>query len=345
MAGRGAHRARGGAGRGALILLLVLVVLGAGAFGLYRYAVGASGPSRPVALEIAQGATAADVGELLEGREVIRSALVFRISAQFRGFGSDIQAGAYDFTTNMAIAEVFDVLETGPLVETVSLTLPEGLEVRGVATTAGEALGLDPRTFQRAANGGRFALEPYLPRGTDSVEGFLFPKTYDFGREGLNEEAVIERLLAQFEAEAATLDWSRAEDLGLTHYETVIVASLIEREARVPEDRAKVSAVIYNRLREGMPLQIDATVQYALPEENRELTFEDYEFESPYNTYLHPGLPPTPIASPGLASLEAALAPADADYLYFVVTDPDTGRHAFAETYQEFLRLKEEAGL
>ena len=123
------------------------------------------------------------------------------------------------------------------------------------------------------------------------------------------------------------------------------MASLIEREARAEEDRAKVSAVIYNRLEEGMALQIDATVQYALPEKNRLLTLEDYEYESPYNTYLHPGLPPTPIASPGLASLDAALNPADEDYLYFLVVDPDTGRHVFANTYEEFLRLKQEAGL
>lgn len=345
MAGRGAHRARGGAGRGALILLLVLVVLAAGAFGLYRYATGASGPARPAAVEIAEGATAADVGELLEDRGVIRSALAFRISAQFRGFGSDIQAGAYELTTNMPISEVFEVLELGPLVETVSLTVPEGLEVREVATQAGEALGVNPGAFERAAASGDYVLEPYLPEGTETIEGFLFPKTYEFGTDGLDEEAVIDRLLAQFEEEAGTLDWSRADDLGMTHYEVVIVASLIEREARVPQDRSKIAAVIHNRLREAMPLQIDATVQYALPEANRELTFEDYEFESPYNTYLHPGLPPTPIASPGLASLQAALDPAEADFLYFVVVDPETGRHEFAETYQEFLRLKEEAGL
>src|SRR5919106_6785936 len=129
MAGRGAHRARGGAGRGALVLLLVLVVLAAGAFGLYRYATGASGQTRPVSVEVALGATASEVGELLEDREVIRSALAFRISAQLRGFGSDIQAGAYDLTTNMAISEVFEVLETGPIVEAVSLTIPEGLEL------------------------------------------------------------------------------------------------------------------------------------------------------------------------------------------------------------------------
>src|ERR687892_238297 len=312
MAGRGAHRAAGGrAGRGALIVLLVVVALAAGAFALYRYAGGASGPTRPVALEIAEGSTATDVGRLLEEQGVIRSAMAFRISAQLRGFGSDI---------------------------------PEGLELPEVAATV-ESLGLDPQRFERVATSGGYALEPYLPEGTEMLEGFLFPKTYEFGTEGLDEEVVIERLLAQFESEVAGLDWSRTEDHGLTHYETVILASLIEREARVPEDRAKISAVIHNRLAEGMPLQIDATVQYALPEPNRELTFEDYEYESPYNTYLHPGLPPTPIASPGLASLEAALNPADADFLYFVVIDPDTGRHAFAETYEEFLRLREQAGV
>src|ERR687892_123384 len=299
MAGRGAHRAAGGrAGRGALVVLLAVVVLAAGALALYRYAGGASGPTRPVALEIAEGSTATDVGRLLEEQGVIRSAMAFRISAQ----------------------------------------LPE------VAATV-ESLGLDPQRFERVATSGGYALEPYLPEGTEMLEGFLFPKTYEFGTEGLDEEVVIERLLAQFESEVAGLDWSRTEDHGLTHYETVILASLIEREARVPEDRAKISAVIHNRLAEGMPLQIDASVQYALPEPNRELTFEDYEYESPYNTYLHPGLPPTPIASPGLASLEAALNPADADFLYFVVIDPDTGRHAFAETYEEFLRLREQAGV
>jgi UPF0755 protein len=343
MAGRGAHRGR--AGRGPLIILLVVLVLAAGGFGLYRYAVGASGPTRPVSLEIAEGSTAADVGRLLEDREVIRSALAFRISAQIRGFGSDIQAGSYRLTTNMPIAGVFDILEAGPIVDTVSLTVPEGLDLSEIAATVGESLGLDAGRFEREATSGRYALDPYLPEGTETLEGFLFPKTYEFGTEGLDEATVIERLLAQFESEASTLDWGATEELGLTPYETVIVASLIEREARVAQDRAKISAVIHNRLAEEMPLQIDATVQYALPEGNRELTFEDYEFESPYNTYLRPGLPPTPIASPGLASLEAALNPADANFLYFVVIDPETGRHAFAETYDEFLRLREEAGL
>ena len=342
MAGR--HRSRGRAGRGPLIFLLVLILMGTGGAVAYRYATGASGPSRPVAVDIPEGATAEDVGGILEDTGVIRSSLAFRLVAQVRGVGSSLQAGTYRLVTNMTVSEAFDALDAGPVVETVTATFPEGLEVDEAAAVASESLGVDGKAFQAAATSGAFVLPPYLPQGTATVEGFLFPKTYEFATE-IDEQMVIERLLAQFEEEAATLDWSRAGDLGLTPYEAVVVASLIEREARAPEDRANISAVIHNRLREGMPLQIDATIQYALPEGNRILTEEDYELDTPYNTYLHQGLPPTPIASPGLASLRAALHPADVDYLYFLVVDEETGRHEFAETYEEFLRLKEQAGL
>lgn len=342
MAGR--HRFRGRAGRGLLIFLLVLVLAGTGVAVAYRYATGASGPSRPVTVEVPDGATAEEVGGILEDSGVIRSSLGFRVVAQIRGLGSSLQAGTYQLATNMTVSEVLDALAAGPAAETVMATFPEGLEVEEAAAVASEHLGLDQEAFRSAATSGEFALPPYLPSGVGTVEGFLFPKTYEFPAE-VDERAVIARLLAQFEEEAATLDWSRAEDLGLSPYEMVVVASLIEREARIPADRAKISAVIHNRLREEMPLQIDATVQYALPEDNRLLTEEDYEVDSPYNTYLYQGLPPTPIASPGLASLRAALEPADADFLYFVVVDQESGRHGFAETYQEFLRLKDRAGL
>jgi UPF0755 protein len=342
MAGR--HRSRGRAGRGLLILLLVLVLAGTGVAVAYRYATGAAGPSRPVSVQVPGGATVEDVGGILEKAGVVRSALAFRVAAQLQGVGSSLQAGTYDLLTNMTVADVLEALDQGPIVETVEVTFPEGLELEETSAVAAESLGVNGKKFQSLATGGQFAVPPYLPEDVDTVEGFLFPKTYEFPA-GVDAQGVIERLLAQFEEEAGTLDWSRAENLGMTPYEIVIVASMIERETRAAEDRPNVSAVIHNRIREGMPLQIDATIQYALPEGNRLLTEEDYQYESPYNTYLHAGLPPTPIASPGLASLEAALNPADVDYLYFLVVDPETGRHEFAETYEEFLRLKEEAGL
>jgi UPF0755 protein len=218
----------------------------------------------------------------------------------------------------------------------VSATFPEGLRIEQTATRAADQLGIGRDNFIRAATSGRFALPPFLPEGTVSVEGFLFPSTYDF-RPDVNADDVIERLIAQFDEEAAALPWDNAQALGLTEYEVVIVASLIEREARFPEDRANISAVIHNRLAKGMRLEIDATVQYALGDWEP-ILIEDREVDSPYNTYRVDGLPPSPIASPGLAALEAALQPADADYLYYVVIDAE-GHHAFTDSYDEFLRL------
>jgi UPF0755 protein len=327
---------------GLLILFLVLILMLMGAGGFYLWSTGASGESRPVTVEIPEGATASDIAELLEGKDVIRSGFAFRLAARVRGLGSSIGAGRYVLQTNMRLGEALDVLEAGPIVETFMVTIPEGLRLEQVAARVAEKLGLDGKRFLSAAESGEYVLPPYLPEGSPTVEGFLFPKTYEFITD-VTEEQVIQRLLDQFGDEVSQLDWSRAGELGLDPYEVVIVASLIEREAMLDKERPKVASVIYNRLRQEMLLQIDATVEYALPEHKNRLTYEDYEYPSPYNTYLNPGLPPTPIASPSLASLRAALRPANTEFLFYLVVDPGTGRHEFAESYQEFLRLKAQA--
>lgn len=307
------------------------------------WSTGASGESRAVAVEIPEGATTSEIAELLEGKGIIRSGFAFRLAARLRDLEASIDAGQYALQTNMRLGEALDILEAGPVPEeTFTVTIPEGLRLEQVADRVAEDLGLDGKRFLSAAESGEFALPPYLPQGSETVEGFLFPKTYEFLTD-VTEDQVIERLLEQFGAEAGTLEWSRADGLGLDPYEVVVVASLIEREARLDEERPKVASVIYNRLREEMLLQIDATVEYALPEHKARLTYEDYEYPSPYNTYLNPGLPPTPIASPSLASLQAALNPAKTSFLFYLVVDPGNGRHEFAETYQEFLRVKDQA--
>jgi UPF0755 protein len=336
-------RARGRALRSLLILTLVILVLAGSAGGVYLYSVGGSGPSEPVKLIVPQGATASDVGGLLEEAGVIRSSLAFRLMASIRGSGSSIKAGHYEMRTNMSLDDVFLLFEKGPedTTPTVTFTIPEGYRVEQVADRVADELGFSRRGFVGAANSGGFSLPPYLPEGTETVEGFLFPETYEIRKSAAIED-VITRQLEQFRVVAEELPWERAKALGVTPYEVVIVASMIEEEARVPEDRTKIAAVIYNRLDRGMNLEIDATVLYALPRHKERLLYEDLKIESPYNTYLHPGLPPTPIASPGQASLEAALQPADADYLYYVVIDK-SGRHAFTASYEEFLRFKEQA--
>ena len=322
------------------MLLLLVVAGGAGATGLYFWATGTpGGPARAVPIEVPSGATIAEISELLEEKGVVRSAFAFRLVARLRGAPS-IQAGRYELQTNMRPEAALEILDGGPIPEeTVTLTIPEGLRVDQVAERVAEVLPVTAKEFLAAAESRRHALPPYLPkRRARSLEGFLFPKTYELPATA-DADAVIERLLAQFEEEVSGLDWERAERLGLSPYEIVIVASLIEREARVDEDRRKISSVIYNRIEQGMRLQIDATVQYALPEHKARLTYADYEYPSPYNTYLNDGLPPTPIASPGLASIEAALRPAKTNYLFYILVDDD-GRHAFTESYDEFLNIK-----
>jgi UPF0755 protein len=331
--------------RGLVILLTILILLLAFAAvgaGFWSWATGATGPRTKLVVTIPQGASGADVAELLEKEGVIRSTWAFKLMSRFRGFSEGFQAGVYtNLTTNMGAEDALDALKKGPLPKkTVEALFPEGLTVREIAERAQDQLGIRQGEFMRATAGGKWSLPPYLPKGTKSLEGFLFPKKYEFDA-GVSAEAVIKRLLTQFKREVAELPLNNYKRLGLKRpYDVVTVASMIEREARFAEDRPKIARVIYNRLAKGMALQIDATVQYALGAW-RPLTLEDLKFESPYNTYLHQGLPPTPIAGPGLASLEAALSPAKGNWLYYVVIDRQ-GHHAFTASYDEFLRLREQ---
>jgi UPF0755 protein len=330
-------------GRGVIILVILIAILlvAAGSLGYaYTWATGASGPQRKVDLIIPSGVNGDQVATLLKKDGVIRSTLAFRLLARFRHQNGGFLAGEYNtITTNMTVSDVLNELKKGPFVKSIRAGFAEGLTVAQVAKALAPKLGLSSKSFQTAATHGPFEMDPYIPKGTKTLEGFLFPDTYDF-LENSTSDAVIHRLLQQFRTEAQRIDLAgRARALGMTPYQVVIVASMIEREAKFSADRPKIAAVIYNRLRKGMPLEIDATVEYALGHYKTRLTNADLKVESPYNTYLHTGLPPTPIASPGLASLEAAVDPARADYLYYLVIDK-AGHHYFTSSYQDFLNHK-----
>jgi UPF0755 protein len=331
------HRGPGrGAARSSLLLFLLLVLLAAGVVGAYRWGVDGSGPTRPVTVDVPRGATASYVANLLEREGIVRSALAFRIAARLRGFSSEIQAGGYTLRTNMSVSDALDALERGPTpADVVEVTFPEGLELQDVAEVAGDALGIGASGFVQRGTSGAYALPPYLPEESDTVEGFLFPKTYEFPSNA-SVDQVITRLLAQFETEVEGLPWGRARKLGVSPYEVVVIASMIEREARLAEERPKIASVIYNRLEIGMVLGIDATIRYLDPDPSNGLTESDLHIDSPYNTRINPGLPPTPIASPGLASIEAALAPADTDYLFYLLVDEEAGKHRFYESEAAF---------
>jgi UPF0755 protein len=239
--------------------------------------------------------------------------------------------------------EAFEILTTPPEpVTTVRLTIPEGYRLMQIAERVQEVLGIRANRFLRAAGETEWSSE-YRPRNAPSLEGYLFPETYEFV-EGATPGEVIRRLLDQFEAVAADLPWDNADDLPVEDlYDVVIVASMIEEEAALEEERAVIAGVIYNRLREGMVLGIDATLLYDDPTPDGQLSTSDLESDSPYNTRIHAGLPPTPIASPGLASLLAALEPADTPFFYYVLCGED-GHHEFGVTLEDHNRNRAECG-
>ncbi len=322
-----------------LAVLLLAVALPIGAARYYRWCQDAGGPRRPVTVRIREGASGSDVVAELHDKGVVRCGLVSEWLLRRSGLAGEIRAGTYRLTTNMDPQTAFGAITHGPdPIPTVDVTIPEGYRLAQIAERVRQDLAIPTKRFLAAADGGDWSLPPYLPRGKP-LEGFLFPNTYEFAEHGTTADDVIRRLLDEFATEAASLPWDRARALGVTPYQVVIVASMIEEEARVARDRPLIAAVIYNRLHAGMPLGIDATLQYVDPNPEDGLTASDFRIDSPYNTRSQVGLPPTPISSPGLASLQAALSPADVRYRYYVLCGAD-GHHVFSVTYDRFLRDK-----
>jgi UPF0755 protein len=325
----------------ALLVAFLVIVGGLVAVGAYYgYCKGAGGAREPVELTVDEGASGEQVVARLHDLGVVRcGGLVGRILLRGTGKADAIRSGTFTLTTNMTFGDAIEVLSTPPPpIPTVRLTIPEGYRLTQIAERVQEELGINADRFLALAQSNGWSIDPYLPAGK-GTEGFLFPETYRFAEGSTSAKDVVQRLLQQFDTEAATLDWSHAAALDVSPYEIVVIASMIEREARVSSDRAKIAAVIYNRLADGMPLGIDATIGYIDPDPSNGLTVSDFEIDSPYNTRLHAGLPPTPIASPGIASLRAALAPADVPLLYYVLCGAD-GHHRFSVSYARFLRDK-----
>jgi UPF0755 protein len=331
-----------------VVLILFLGLVGALAYAGNRYRACREAPEptrATVTLEVAEGATGEDVAEQLAAEGLTNcGGFVGSLLLRGTGLASDIRAGTYEIPVGITLDDIMVILTTPPeKVPTVELTVPEGLRIRStfpdersISSVVADELGLSQARFAKLAESGRYALPPWLPKGTPTAEGFLFPKTFELVKKGLDEEAVIDTMLAQFEKEAAALPWENAEALGLSPYEVVIVASMIEKEAKLDDERALIAGVIYNRLAEPMTLGIDATLLYDDPTPDGSLSTADIETDTPYNTRINAGLPPTPIASPGLASLRAALEPETTDFFYYVLCGDD-GRHEFSQTYDQHL--------
>ncbi len=296
----------------------------------------------PITVEIPEGASARTIGEVLASRGVVQSSLQFEAAVRIAGAESELQAGEYELVTGMSNDDVITALMRGPVVDSYWITVQEGLRIEEILERIAQQTRFSVAELEAALLDGSVTTSLYPfgnPETLQQWEGLLFPDTYEFLQES-GPEVVLGLLASTMERRVAGIDWSNLE--GLSVYDGIIVASLIESETRVNDERALVSAVISNRLELGMPLQIDATVLYALGERRTGLTLTDLDVDSPYNTYLITGLPPTPIGGPGRASLEAAAAPAAVDYLYYVLTSSD-GRHSFTADYDEFLAFKNQA--
>ena len=337
-------------GRAFLGFLLVLVVLAGGVLaGLrwYQHQIDPPGPpGAAVEVVIPNNTPTARIGGILHAKGIIGNATLFRYYAQYKGRGG-FEAGRYKFRLRQSFDSVLTALAKGPSVpDQAKVTFPEGFRITQIAARVGAQLpGRTTDAFLGVTTSGKVR-SAYEPTGSTNLEGFLFPETYTFTLDD-DETAIASRMVETFDqvADQVGLNDSVAK-VGISPYQTLIVASLVEREAKHDEDRAKIARVIYNRLKKGMPLQIDATIVYALGGVTRVLD-EDLKLDSPFNSYTNKGLPPTPIASPGRASLEAALAPEAGDWLYYVVTTPD-GHHSFATTFKQHqanIKLAQERGL
>jgi UPF0755 protein len=302
----------------------------------------APGEPRDVELSVDDGATAGEVVDQLATKGVIRcGGFVGNLLMRGTGKADQIRAGDYQLTTGMTLDEVMSVLTTPPKkIPTTTVLIPPGYRLTQIAETIQKDLGVSTDAFLDAAQSGRYSLPPYLPARSSTIEGFIWPETNRFPKHGTTPDDVITTGMEQFRQAVADLPWDRAESLHVTPYQVVTIASMIEKEAMLDQDRPLISAVIYNRLREGMPLGIDAANAYIDPDPSDGLTDADFAIDSPYNTRLHTGLPPTPIASPSLESLQAALDPANVGYLYYVACGD--GGHRFSVDYDTFLTNKAE---
>jgi UPF0755 protein len=289
-------------------------------------------------VDIRPGATTDEVTALLRGKGLLRNALAFRIGARLSGDGSRIKQGEYALSPTMSGARILRALVAGESIRH-RFTVPEGASIKGIARALREQGLSDPDAFETAAREGAADFATEFPKPTDSLEGYLFPDTYELDRH-LPPDRLVTMMLEQFDRVVWRDIAKRGANLrGRSLHTIITLASLVEGEAKRPQERATIAGVLWNRLSQGRPLQCDATVQYALGDHKQRLTFDDLAVESPYNTYLHVGLPPGPINNPGRESIEAALNPAAVPYLYYVARAD--GSHVFTRTYQEHLRAIE----
>jgi UPF0755 protein len=291
---------------------------------------------------VPQGATFHEVADTLHRVGLIDSVMVFDLYARYKHLDRNVQAGAYDLSRDLNMIEILTSLQTA-IPDEIFVTIPEGFTIKKAAAALDQGGVIKGSDYLALAVQGQFSYDflKDLPPGA-SLEGFLFPDTYLIPRNGTAKD-LIKAQLDTFKKQWDDTRQGEAVQHKLNALQIVTIASMIEREARFQDDRPLVASVIYNRLSAGWALQIDATVLYAKGVWQSSVTKQDRMIQSPYNTYLHTGLPPGPIANPGIKAIDAALQPANTGY-FFYLSDPQ-GHNHYAKTNEEFARLLKQYGL
>lgn len=320
-----------------LIILLAVVLLAAafaaGAVAAGFYIIKPMGGAKPVRITVPKGAGAGQVAEKLEKKGLVRHAILFRLAVRVTDSGRDIKPGKYLVDPNKNIMEILSQIKKGEG-KLRLITVPEGLTMKQIAKLMEKENAAKAQEFIKSARDDTYKVDGKILK---KVEGYLLPDTYDFPAR-YKAPDIIGKMVDAFNKNAVPLYKKKKDDLPkkLTLHQVVTLASMVEREAQVPSERPVIAAVYYNRMKRGMRLECDATVQYALGKTKQYLKYSDLKVKSPYNTYLHEGLPPGPIANPGIKSIKAVLNPEKHDYLYYVRNDvKNDGSHVFSKTYQQ----------
>ena len=322
--------------------LIALLFIGAALYGInetFQPFQGENEQEGAVPVRIPKGADAGAIGRLLESKGVIKDARFFEANATLTLRRSKLITGNYILRRNMTNGAAIEALMQGPkvrVVKTFDVTIPEGLSRREAAPALRES-GIEGSYLKASNTDAVFRRVRKLgaPRGIRTIDGFLFPATYEL-KAGATATTLVDKQLDAFADNFGKLDLEAAERRNLTRYDVLIIASLIERETPSDRERPLVASVIYNRLQTGEPLGIDATTRYAENNWSRPLRESELAKDTPYNTRINTGLPPTPIGNPGLASMKAAAKPANTDYMFYVVKPGAC--HAFAETLEQHER-------
>ncbi len=295
------------------------------------------GEGEPFPVKVPAGDSVGQIGDLLASEGVISNATLFEIRATLSGKRGELNHGVHQFRKDMSYSAAIDELTRTTSKRTITVTIPEGLS-RSETADVVAAAGIPGDYMAASVKVKGFNPDDYGAQGrAENLEGFLFPATYEM-KPTADVEDLIDEQLQAFRDNIAGVDMKYARSKNLTVYDILTIASMIEREVSVPKERRTVAAVIYNRLKMGEPLGIDATIRFALDNWTEPLTEADLATDSPYNTRLNGGLPPGPIGNPGLASIEAAANPAKTDVWLYVVKPGTCGEHVFSSSLEEHNR-------